>query len=118
MLTWRLGARRVALPVLAVMLVAMVLQLQYRPFLLPLLNRLESLCILTIILTQALTLAHHYSQASGAAADTVVPALTPVAPRCTPSLMGLDALMVVTLSLVSLAHHQRGRQLEIRIGQL
>ena len=46
--------------VLYVMLIAMVLQLQYKPFNNPLLNRLESLCIMTIILTQSLTLAHHY----------------------------------------------------------
>ena len=46
--------------VLFVMLAALMLQLQYRPFVDPALNRLEALCLETIIFTQSVTLAHHY----------------------------------------------------------
>ena len=46
--------------VLAVMIIALILQLQYRPFIDPLLNRLEALCIQTLVITQAATLLNNY----------------------------------------------------------
>ena len=51
--------------VLIVMLLSLVLQLQFRPFVDPMLNRLEAMCIETIIYTQATALAFHYVKGGG-----------------------------------------------------
>ena len=57
---------RISFSVLVVMIVALLAQMQYQPFTEPHINRLETQCILTIVLTQAFTLAwrHSWTRAS------------------------------------------------------